>query len=159
SLNTEWAVALSTFEAAVSVQVDFDPAGNLVVAGTLDGTVDFMGEPITSDSDQDVFVLGLSAAGEKRWLKHYPAVDAVVLPEGALPSVADVAIDRSGNAHVLISQYWGIAFDTATGAGDPAGDIGLVKLDANGTESWVRFYGGTSLQVPTALTIDLADRP
>ena len=159
SLNTEWAVALSTFESLVSVHVDFDPAGNLVVAGTHDGTVDFMGEPITSDSDQDVFVLGLSAEGEKRWLKHYPAVNTVALPEGALPSVADVAIDGSGNAHVLISQYWGIAFDTATGTADPAGDIALVKLEPSGNESWVRFYGGPSLQVPTALAIDLADRP
>lgn len=161
SLRVEWAVALSTFEALVSLEVAFDPSGNVVVAGTHDGLVDFLGDPRQSSSRHDLFVLGLDRQGDKRWLRTYPAAVGVgALPAEVTNAPAGLAVDANGSAYVAIHQFRGLEYATGTGTDDPNGEIVLLKIDAVGNESWVGFYGGLlGFHAPTALTVDLAGRP
>src|SRR5213075_3252556 len=60
-----------TFNAAHAMAVATDPSGNVVVAGSFEGTVNFGTGPMTSSGFKDVFVAKYSAAGVPLWAKAY----------------------------------------------------------------------------------------
>src|SRR5207244_4418745 len=59
------------FDAAHAMAVATDPSGNVAVAGSFEGTVDFGTGPMTSSGFKDVFVAKYSAAGVPLWAKAY----------------------------------------------------------------------------------------
>src|SRR5207245_1933859 len=59
------------FDAAHAMAVATDPSGNVVVAGSFEGTVNFGTGPMTSSGFKDVFVAKYSAAGVPLWAKAY----------------------------------------------------------------------------------------
>jgi hypothetical protein len=118
----------------------FDAAGNLVIAGTFDATLNLIpAAPITSVGDQDVFVARLSPAGQ--W------VQAVRAGSPAYETVTCLALDGSGNA--FVGGTFGsnpmvptIAFGNTTLTTAGQEDLFVAQLSAAGTWTQAVRAGG-----------------
>ncbi len=119
-------------------KVAADSMGNVVVAGSLDGTADFGGGPLTSAGGDDIFVACFDTSGTHLWSQLYGGVNAEVL--------ASVAVDDASNI-ILTGEFNG-SVDFGGGALTSAGgyDLCLVKLDAGGTHLWSQRFGDSSNQ-------------
>lgn len=128
--------------------VTFDPAGNLLIAGTTSSD-DF---PLADaafgrGADQDGFVAKLSPAGIVAYSTYLGGAAADV-------PVA-IASDGSGNA-ILTGQSASADFPVTAGAREPAGssDVFLTKLSPDGASLFSTCLGGTAADSVSALRID-----
>jgi len=110
-----------------------DGAGNVVVTGYFEGSIDFGGGPLTSAGDRDIFVVKFDSAGNHLWSKRFGSV----LSDAGF----GVATDSAGN--VVLT---GNVRATVDFGGGPLGGGGIfiAKLDASGNHVWSRRYGSSS---------------
>ncbi|MES2763174.1 MAG: SBBP repeat-containing protein [Bacteroidota bacterium] len=139
--NFVWAKQIggSGNEFARSIKVD--AIGNVYLAGSFDGTVDFNPGSgtfnLTSPSGYDVFVSKWDANGDFVWAKQMGGTGNQVAPA--------MTNDAAGN--IYITGYFGgtadfdpgVATFTLTAIG--ANDIFISKLDANGDFVWAKNMG------------------
>ncbi|NUQ64345.1 MAG: SBBP repeat-containing protein [Pirellulales bacterium] len=140
--NLVWARTLGGTQDDQGAAVALDQSGNVHLAGSFFGTVDF--DPgagtsfLTSAGWDDVFVLKLDVNGNFRWVRRL----------GGTPTetAADIAVDPDGNVYTA-GHFWGDGdFDpgpgiaTLSSAGEE--DAFLSKLDSSGTHVWARRWGG-----------------
>jgi hypothetical protein len=113
--------------------VAVDAAGNVLVVGELEGSLDAGGGPLVSAGGQDAFVAKFDANGAHLWSKRFGDAE----PQVAL----DVSVDGAGNV---------IACGSLTGVvdfgGGPLATVGfanlfVVALDAGGAHQWSRRFG------------------
>jgi putative metal-binding protein len=123
-----------------------DASGNIIITGTINGTVTFGGASLTSAGNGDAFVAKLGPTGTHLWSKRF-GDSAAQLGYG-------VATDPAGN--VLLSGYFlgtmnfgGSNLTTLGGA-----DTYLVKLDPSGNHAWSIRGGGASNQSAVAVAAD-----
>lgn len=115
-------------DAARAVAVD--PAGNVYVTGSFEGTVSFGGDPLVASGKSDVFALKLDANGNHVWSKRFGGVEN----ETALA----IAVDASGSVY-LGGQYSGIALFGTTGLVSKGPFDGFVaRLDPSGDPLWAQ---------------------
>lgn len=90
----QWAKTFGGERVDVGIDVAVDPAGNAVVTGWFEGTVDFgTGSTVsTKNLNKDVFVLKLNAKGETVWLQTFGDRDH--------DQARAIALDDKGNAYV-----------------------------------------------------------
>ncbi len=162
ALESRWLPSL-TFQFANSVGVNGsnsvdvesnsvvnDPAGNVYVTGSLQGTANFNPGPnvtnLSSTGSRDVFVARYSPTGALVWAKNLRGANSGSVAQGAA-----VAVDPSGNVFVTGSYTGTVNFDPNTvNAGatltSPSGgnDVFLAKYDANGNFLWADDVSGTS---------------
>ena len=137
------------FDAAHAMAVATDPSGNVVVAGSFEGTVNFGTGPMTSSGFKDVFVAKYSAAGVPLWAKSYgePNDDEEAL---------GVAMDGSGG--VVVTGYFKQTVNFGTGpltaAGTYLGDVFVAKYSASGAPLWVKQVGSSGFDKGTAIAVD-----
>ena len=136
--NTRWAEALggAGSEDAIAFSVAVDAMGNVVVGGSLFGTVDLGAGPLTSGQGRDAFVVALDPGGSPLWTR--------VLGGAGDQTANGVAVDAAGRVVVTSSPFESIdlgggqvvaqavpspimvAFDAAghlSGAGAPLGGV------------------------------------
>lgn len=115
---------------AASVTVDH--AGNLILAGRFEGTLDLGGGPMTSAGDLDLFVAKLDRDGHLLWSRRFGGADR--------QAATSVAVDRSDNILVAGVTQGDVDF----GAG-PITEPGLVlaKLDPSGAAIWSKGFAGS----------------
>lgn len=112
-----------------------DAAGDLVITGAFNGTVDFGTGPLTSVG-QDIFILKLDASGATRWSERFGG------PGNTLDQVASVAVGP-GREIVVTGTYQG-ALDFGTGPlSQSSGGTFLAILDEGGKAIWSRNLSGT----------------
>jgi hypothetical protein len=122
-----------------------DPAGNVYVADTFNGLVDF--DPgskkkwLFSDENQG-FVLRLTTAGAYNWVSTFRGISS----EFDLSRMLTVALDGSGGVLVGGSYIGSVDFDpgpgTATLPASPSFEGFVVKLTATtGSFAWARVLG------------------
>ncbi|MDI1450195.1 SBBP repeat-containing protein [Polyangium sp. 6x1] len=119
--------------------VAVDSAGNIVVTGVFQSTVDFGGGPhVSVTGTSDVFVLKLSPVGGFMWSRAYGAAGG---DEGSA-----VAVDATGN--VIVVGHYRNTVDFGGGAFTAAGldDHFVLKLDPAGAHVWSRSYGDANNQ-------------
>jgi hypothetical protein len=135
-----------------------DPGGDLIVAGTFNGSVDFdPGAPInalTSLGSTDIFVARYTATGTLVWVSRLGGTEA--------ERVSSLSRDAAGNL------YLGGAFQGSTdfdpGAGGQiitslGGEDGFVaKLSPLGAFLWVRTFGGVNADQVTGVAADPSGR-
>ena len=127
--------------------VSTDPAGNVTIAGSFEGTVDFGGGPLTSSGQRDVFVAKFSATGTHLWSKKFGSTGDEVGYGVALDSAGDAVV--SGKFQGSVS-FGGTALTSAGGD-----DIFLVKLaGATGNHVWSKSFGNTSGDQSLAVAVD-----
>jgi hypothetical protein len=131
----------------VGLAVSTDSSGNVIIAGSFEGTVDFGGGGLTSSGMRDVFVAKYSATGQHLWSKRFGSTGDEVGYGLAVDSAGDVVL--SGKFQGSVS-FGGTALTSAGGD-----DIFLAKLSgANGAHSWSKSFGSTSGDVSLGVAVD-----
>jgi hypothetical protein len=156
-----WAKRIGGTGADTAYGLCLDPSGNIHVAGTFTGKVDF--NPSTADADTffltsnatDAFVLKLNQHGEFIWAKSMGG-------SGRDVAMA-VAVDIQGNV-IATGGFTGKAdFNPSTADADTfylnsAGDVDIFisKLSPAGNFIWAGRMGGTSEDVGNSIALDLS---
>jgi hypothetical protein len=148
-----WSRAFGDAPSAQSSRaIAIDAAGNVVVVGEFEGTVDFGGGPMgptTGFKDFDAYVAKFDPAGNHLWSKWF----------GGDPFSQDatgVALDSGGNVLIAVQHNGTVDF-----GGGPitalSTDVVIVKLDASGGHVWSKRFGDAIGQNPNAITVDSSD--
>ena len=142
-----WARALGDTLSDGAYGVASDSAGNVLLAGSFQGTVDFGGGPLTSAGGSDIFVAKYTSAGDYIWAGRFG---------GAGDDLAyGLAVDPSGNA-VVTGAFQGTA-DFGGGALTSAGDFDVFVARyaaANGDYQWASAYGGPLADSASSVAVD-----
>jgi hypothetical protein len=133
--------------------VDLDPHGNIVIAGSYGGALDFHGErAVEAGTMSDVFVAELDPSGAHVWSRSFGG-------SGHQYAVG-LAVDDRGSVF-LAGQFDRGPLDfggeplTAEGMSDGF----VVRLDDDGRHVWSRRFGGEQIQFPGGLTLDSRGDP
>ncbi|MBI4705512.1 MAG: hypothetical protein HY744_30835 [Deltaproteobacteria bacterium] len=125
-----------------------DGYGNVILAGTSRGEIDFGGGPCDAAGYEDIIVAKLGPGGEHIWSR--------CLGDAGNQEAGAVAADGPGNV------FLAGAFDAVDfGAGplpsaDSVQDAYVVKLDPGGKLVWSRVFGGKGQQVAYCVALDAA---
>ncbi|MGK3959706.1 hypothetical protein WMF38_42500 [Sorangium sp. So ce118] len=141
------------FADSVARGVALSPEGDVVLAGSASGDVDFGGGVRKGQGHRaDVVVARFDAAGAHRFSRRFG--------DSASQQATAVAVDGAGNAFVT-GEFWGtLDFGerqegerfTLTSQGKR--DVFLVKLDAAGNVQWARQFGDAEDQAGTGVAVD-----
>jgi hypothetical protein len=125
--------------------VALDAANNIYVAGTFQGSADFGGGLIQSAGGSDAVVLKLSSEGNYVWAnpiggQGFDLVNAISVRDNRVAVAGDFRNSMVVNGTTL------------TSAGDR--DAFVARLTTDGAYSWVKRFGGISLDTAAAVAID-----
>jgi hypothetical protein len=136
-------------------QVRTDASGNVLLMGQFASGVDFGGgHTLTNVGVDDLFVAKLSADGDHVWSVQLGDPLDVIYP-GALE------VDSQGNVYVAFTFFGNptILGTQLQEESNNQGDVGFIKILANGSTGWVRGYGSMSLDQPYGIAVDINDEP
>ena len=148
----------SLFDYVIGESISIDHIGDVYITGRFSGTVDF--DPgagafvITSNGDNDIFILKLDISGNFLWAKNIGGLDD--------DRGHSIVLDTAGNIYITGSFFGTIDTDpdvavyNLTSNGN--NDIFILKLDSDGNFVWAKSIGGSSSDVGLSLTIDNSDK-
>jgi Bacterial Ig domain/Fibronectin type III domain len=131
-----WAKRMGSSVDDMGLNIAVDNSGEVLVAGTFQGSVDFGGGSLISAGKKDIFVAKYSPNGAHLWSKSFgSATDDYAY---------GVAVDDYDDV-VLTGTFTG-TIDSGGGPMSPSGggDIFLVKYSSSGQHIWSNHYGATS---------------
>lgn len=139
-----WAKRFGDAESQRGLDLDVDAAGDLLLAGSVSGSIDLGGGELTGAGGADLFVAKLSPAGDHVWSKSFPSSAAR----------ARLAVDPTGavivaGAHEGTTDYGGGDRVSAGGA-----DVLVLKLDAGGGHVWSRIFGDADSEWVADVAVD-----
>ena len=147
-LAKSWGYKKSDFYATQSLAIDEE--NNIYIAGYLTDTLDLgiseAQDLIIPQSGKDGIIYKISSEGVMLWKKHLPC-------KGDFQTT-EIAVDEDGKSYV--SFYFKDTLDLVPGneafkiiSGDVEGtfkeDLGILKLDSDGTPLWVKTIGGAGV--------------
>ncbi|HVE66120.1 MAG TPA: hypothetical protein VNC59_06030 [Thermoanaerobaculia bacterium] len=124
-----------------------DPAGNVLIAGTFEGNVDFGGGVLSSAGLRDVFVAKYNSAGTFLWARNFGGAGDEMVFGLAVDSVGDVAL--AGKFQSSVNFGGG----NLSSAGSDDGFV-LKITGALGAHVWSKRFGGASGDIATAVDFD-----
>lgn len=126
----------------------FDPSGNLIFIGQLQGNgIDFGGgAPLASAGGHDAFVVKLDPTGVHQWSQRF----GDPLEQRAVA----VTTDAAGNIIMTGGFFSSINFGALDIQSAGLSDIFVLKLGADGSYLWANTYGDASDQVPGGVGAD-----
>jgi hypothetical protein len=145
--NHQWSKLFGDAKDQTSASVAVDSAGNIFVAGTFPGSINFGGATLTSAGGTDIYVAKLTQAGEHVWSSRFGDLSD--------QGFARIAVDSAGNV-LLTGSYQG-SVDFGGGSlvslGGPVGgdDIYVAKLDGSGKHLWSRRFGDSLVQTAKSI--------
>jgi hypothetical protein len=141
--NLVWALRWGSTGIDQSNSLEFDPAGNIVIGGFANGTVDFdpgAGVNNLSSASDYGYVMKVDPSGNFLWARHFP---------GSAHFLLRMHVDGAGNIYPSGSFSGTVDFDPGAGTSNliSAGnhDAFVVKLDGSGNLLWARSAGSTGL--------------
>jgi hypothetical protein len=146
---TLWTETFGGSQSDRGLGIAVDQSGNVLVCGFYTGSVNFgNGVSLTSNGNQDAFVLKLDSNGDPLWARTGGS-------SGGSDRANAVAVDNNGNV-VITGQFSGAAqFGSLTlNAADGTNDAFIVKYDADGNELWAKQGTGESLDRGLAVATD-----
>jgi hypothetical protein len=155
------AVTASGYSYAESKAVATDRAGNVFIAGTFSGTVDFDPRPGVSNltckyTDRDVFVAKYTAAGALAWARQLGGGGAT----GNSDFGSGIAVDAAGDVYVTGSFTGTANFDPGPGSfnltSGAKGTAFVEKLDGAGNFVWARAFPSDGFSAGFAVAVDFA---
>ncbi|MCS3799439.1 SBBP repeat-containing protein [Niastella sp. OAS944] len=153
--NYVWAKSMNGTGSGVAKSIALDATGNIYVAGDFQvGPIDFDPGPgtaiITPYGSIDGFVCKLNAAGNYVWAQK--------IGSSQYDQAFSVAVDTSGNVHVMGTFDGTADFDPGTGThtltSNGGSDMYILKLNAAGNYLWAKGMGGTDHEFPGNLALD-----
>jgi hypothetical protein len=130
-------------------EVELDSAGNVLIAGDIQGITDFGGGPLTTIGGNDVVVAKFSAAGAHVWSNRF-GLGGTQIGHG-------LAVDKDNN--VLLAGYFNGMIDLGSGpitAVSGGNDAFVAKLDPMGAPIWSKVWGAQDDQLTYAVAADAA---
>jgi hypothetical protein len=128
-----------------------DGSGNVIVAGSFNGTVDFNPSSRTSylTTNRGGFVTKLNGNGGLVWAKAL---------QGGYVNVKGLATDSAGNIYATGNFSGPTDFDPGSGVANRESngqeDIFVLKLSSSGTLQWVETFGGTGTDIGFGIAVD-----
>jgi hypothetical protein len=142
-----WSKRFGSTGSDVGMAVGADPSGNVYVAGTFEGTVDFGSGPVTSSGLRDIFLLKLTSAGQVVRVQRFGGSGDEVAYGLSTDGAGDVVL--SGKFQGAVS-FGGTALTSAGGD-----DAFLVKLSGTtGDQIWAKRFGSTGQDIATGVATD-----
>ena len=121
--------------------------GNVIIAGSFTGTVNFGNGSVTSSGSNDIYVAAYSLSGTYQWAKRFG---------NGWPSYAySVAVDSNSNVFVTGAFQGTVDFGNGfilTSAG--LSDIFIAKLSSSGATSWAKRVGSSSDDYGYGIAVD-----
>jgi hypothetical protein len=147
--NYLWAKGMGDFaNPQLAYGVASDAAGNVVVVGSGQGSIDFGGGPLTTAGDMDVLLAAYTPSGALRWAR--------VFGDALAQNANGVAVDPAGN--VLVTGFFAgtINFGGATLTATGVNDLFVAKFDPQGHHLWSLQAGGDGDTEANGITTDAA---
>jgi hypothetical protein len=145
--NHQWSQRLGDGQSDHTPRVATDSSGNVVLAGRLEGTVDYGGGPLTSAGSFDVFLAKFDASGGHLWSKRFGGVSS--------DDVGSVAVDGSDNIIITGNTQGEINLGGSTltsGTGTRNGYV--AKFDASGNHQWSVGANATDSVYSNSVDVD-----
>jgi hypothetical protein len=141
------------YTASGCIQDDFanaitiDATGNVYVAGTYGGAINFGGVAKTNAGNFDAFLLKLNAAGVQQWIQTGGG--------SGYDQAAELATDASGNIYIIGNMEGSVTFGALT-ANSISGfaDFFLIKYNTAGTIQYIKNGFSSGDDYGTALIVD-----
>ncbi|XYH97770.1 DNRLRE domain-containing protein [Sorangium sp. So ce1128] len=131
----------------IGYSVAVDGAGDVVLAGSAAGAVDFGGGPVTPAGAASAFVAKFDAEGSLLWSRRFGSVDSFA---------SAVAVDGEGN--ILLAGGFRDPIDLGGGPLTIPPDASLLtfvaKLDPDGNHLWSRSATGNERHFPRGIAAD-----
>jgi hypothetical protein len=142
----QWSHGFGSTGGDVGYGVDVDGAGNALVTGHFQGTVNFGGDNLVSLGQNEIFVAKYNSAGTHQWSQRFGG------PLGEIGN--DIAVDGWGNA--LVTGYFQGTVDFGGGELTSAGgfDVFVAKYDSDGVHRWSQRFGSTTGDFGNAVAMD-----
>lgn len=154
-----WANLIESGQLGIGSSICSDAQGNVLITGQFSGKTDFDPDTtdynITSNGNQDVFILKLDSNGGFTWVYTVGA--------GSSDAGRKISVDSRGNIYSVGFSTAGADFDPGSGITylhpfQNSADIYLLKLSPNGNFLWVRgLMGLSSFDRPYDVKVDLYD--
>jgi hypothetical protein len=129
-----WSKRCGSIGSDIGTGVDVDSAGNVVVVGTFQGSINLGGGSLTSVGGQDLFVAKFSPTGQHLWSKGFGGTGN--------DDVRGVAVDGAGDVFVTGDFFNTINFGGSALTSAGFADIFLAKLSgASGSHLWSKRFG------------------
>jgi hypothetical protein len=140
----EWAKGFGSIVDDEGIAIGSDPSNNVLLAGYMNGTIDYGCGAITAGSADGALIVKLTPGGSCLWSKRF----------GVLANVNSVASDPSSN--VILLGNFANPIDFGGGTINPAGgaDLYIAKFDPAGNHLWSHGYGDAQTQVSERVTTD-----
>lgn len=155
--NFVWAKQFGANGQDVGYSIATDNNGNVYATGHFMGTIDF--DPgigtynLTSNGNNDIFILKLNSSGNFIWAKQFGGTNNDI--------GRSVVVDDMNNIYTT-GNFTGIVdFDPNGGVynltANSNSDIFISKLDSNGSFIWAKQIAGTNEAICLNLTLDTAN--
>jgi len=126
--------------------INTDINGNVYVAGTFSGTIDFDPGPgifeVSSVTEQDAYLLKLDINGGFIWVRNMGL------------SASSIVLDGAGNIYVTGIYYDDGNFGTFPLTNNGHTDIFVCKLDSDGNFLWAQGIGGPEYEYSNSITLE-----
>jgi hypothetical protein len=150
-----WSTTAGSLDACVGAYaIAVDGAGNAILAGSFNGTVDFGGGPLTAIGVNDAFVLKLDPDGHHLWSKRFGNSYGWE-PGSPQPSATARGVAVDGDGNIVLTGVFNVSADFGGGPIAADSDIFVVKLDPAGGHLWSRGFGdGDPFQFGWGVAVD-----
>ena len=134
--SVEWSLAVGDQSDQHVAAIAVGPEGDVFVAGTFRGTLNFETGPLQNPGDDDLFVARIARGGDD-------VVWAAAIGGAGRQVVEDIAVDEDGNVYVVgwftteIVDDNGLVVPNAGVSPDEEGDGFVAAIDADGTIAWL----------------------
>ena len=151
--NHIWSKSFGDEDGDHARAMTLDSSGNLFVAGSFRGTLDFGGGDLTNTDDifSDMFLAKFDGDGNHLWSKSFGSGDGSEHPNG-------LAVDSAGN--VIVVGFFSDSFDFGGGllTSTSAFDAFVAKFDPDGNHIWSNRYGeGSGHDYANGVVVDGSD--
>ena len=127
--------------------VAVDGAGDIFLAGSFQGTIQFGDTTLISAGGSDIFLAKLDGAGNALWSKQFgDATDG--------QSAHAIAVDTSGNVVIAGSFDGNVKLGATTFVSSGLGDAYVAKFDPSGNHLWSKHLSGPYFEIASAIAID-----
>lgn len=131
---------------AVARDIAPDAVGNIYLAGSFYGTVNFGNTPLTSSGSYDFFLAKYTADGNLLWVQKAGGA--------ADEDFNHIAVDASGNVYMTGPFANTVTFGTTNVTSTGETDFFLAKYTTNGALQWVQKAGGTGIDEGSSIATD-----
>ncbi len=142
-----WVDGFGSTRADGAPKLAVDAAGDLLVVGSFQGTMDLGGHTLTAAGGVDGFAAKLSAAdGSVVWARQWGG--------SGIDRGGAIASDASGD--VFVTGTFSATVDLGDGPVTSAGmqDLFVAKYSSSGNEFWVKHFGSAGDDAPFGVAVD-----